>query len=62
MFYALFACGHYFVPWGVYINMYFLPILLVKLGFHLSVFWFFCVSVSLVFSVSFSFEFSCSVV
>ena len=38
---SLFAFGHYFVPHEVYVSLHFLPILLVKLGFYLSVFWFF---------------------
>ena len=40
----------------VYISLHFLPILLAKLRFSLSLFWFFHVSVSL----GFSFQFFCS--
>ena len=54
VFYALFACGHYSVQ--VYINLHFLPILLIKPGLRLSVFWFF---MFLLFSFFF-FTFSCS--
>ena len=39
IFYELFLCGHCFVQYGL--SLHFLPILLVKLGFRLSIFQFF---------------------